>query len=91
MFIRELLSLYRTYKKEHKDEVAKIKLEKRLLKHPLNYVLLEEFLKLFCDNSSKKDLVFEATTADGTKIKLFFDNRNELRRETTIESIMRSN
>lgn len=88
MFIKEILSLYKQYKMEHREEVAKYKAEKMIAKHPFNYVLLEGFLKTMID-SNKRDLVIETKTSDGVNVKIYFDNdKNKWTHKTTIEKIM---
>lgn len=87
MFLKEVLSLYKDYKRDHKDEIAKAKLEKRLAQAPLDYRMLAQFMKFFCDNASKQNLVFEAYTKDGTRTRIFFQN-GEVKTKTTTEAIM---
>lgn len=91
MFLKDLIVLYRNYKRDHKEEIAKYKLEKRLAKAPFDYRLLEDFIKLLCDNPSKRKLTVETYTKDGTHVKIFFNDEGEIKRKTTVEQIMMGN
>ncbi len=91
MFLKEVISLYKNYKRDHKEEIAKYKLEKRLAKAPFDYRLLEEFIKLLADNPSKRKLTVETFTKDGTHVKIYFNDEGEIKRKTTVEQIMMGN
>ena len=89
MFIKDILALYKQYRAEHKEEIAKYKLEKRLIKSPFDYRLLEDFLRVYCD-TNHRNLHITCTSADGIKVDIFFDKeKNDWNHKTAIEHIMR--
>lgn len=89
MFLTEILGAYKEYKKNHKEEVLKLKLQKQLAHEPFNYVLIEEFMKAMID-MNHKNLSVEFTTKDGSKVKIKWDaEEGSVKRITDIEAIMR--
>lgn len=89
MFIRELLTVYKEYRKNHKEEALKLKLQKQLVKAPFNYVLIEEFIKAMLD-LNHPNFTVEFTTKDGATVKLKYDSKEDkVKRITDIEAIMR--
>lgn len=89
MFFTEILGAYKEYKKNHKDEIMKLKLQKQLVQYPINYVLIEEFMKAMID-LNHKNLSVEFSTKDGGSVKIKWDaEENKIKRITDIEAIMR--
>ena len=89
MFLTEILDAYKEYKKNHKEEILKLKLQKQLAHAPFNYVLIEEFMKAMID-MNHKNLSVEFTTKDGSSVKIKWDaEENSVKRITDIEAIMR--
>ena len=89
MFIKELITIYKEYNKNHKEEALKLKLQKQLAKAPFNYVLIEEFMKAMLD-LNHKNFTVEFSTKDGSTVKLKYDaEEGKVKRITDIEAIMR--
>ena len=78
---------YLEWKKLHRQEVQEAILRKEAVRTPLNYNLLEQLFKVFCDTTSK-DAVLEVEGKD-CKIKLYFDDEGQVRRLTTTEQILK--
>ena len=89
MFLTEILGAYKEYKKNHKEEILKLRLQKQLAHAPFNYVLIEEFMKAMID-MNHKNFTVEFSTKDGSTVKLKYDSEEgKVKRITDIEAIMR--
>lgn len=86
--IFEFIKSYREWRRDHKEEVLKARLRKQLLKAPLDYNLLEQFLLLFIDEN-KRDLIVEVQGKDFTT-KLYWDN-NAIKRSTSVTQSILNN
>lgn len=82
----KFIRAYLEWKKLHRQEVQEEILRKEAMKTPLNYNLLEQLFKVFCDTAGK-DAVLEVEGKD-CKIKLYFDDKGQVRRMTTTEQIL---
>ena len=74
----EFIKAYMAWRKEHRDDVLKVKMAKAALKQPLNYELIENFFKAFTDTNS--DLVCEIE-GNGFKLRIFRDVEGKIREE----------
>jgi hypothetical protein len=81
-FIRE----YNEWRRTHREEVQAEILRREAVRTPLNYKLLEQLFKVFCDTAGK-DAVLEVEGKD-CKIKIYWDDKGQVRRLTTTEQIL---
>lgn len=83
----KFIRAYLEWKKLHRQEVQEEILRREAVRTPLNYNLLEQLFKVFCDTAGK-DAVLEVEGKD-CKIKLFWNSQGEFKRLTTTEQILR--
>jgi hypothetical protein len=81
----KFIRAYLEWKKIHRQEVQEEILRKEALKTPLNYQLLEQLFQAF--TNTQKDAVLEVEGKD-CKIKLYWDDKGQVRRLTTTEQIL---
>lgn len=80
------LKEYNEWKRMHREEVQSEILRREAVRTPLNYQLLEQMFKAFCDTAGK-DAVLEVEGKD-CKFKLYWDDKGQVRRMTTTEMIL---
>lgn len=80
------LAEYREWRKEHRQEIQQARMRRQLLKQPLDYLLLEEWMTAFA-NMGNRDLRLRVQGSNFT-VELYYDDNGSVRRMNSTELIL---